>query len=120
MSRRVCASVLMLLLASWLAAIYGVRYGLMENTRWVGACLDDAGLWQCQVRSGLGLMIHFGVIAWGGLGLAVLGFLLPGRAGRVLAGLALIPGIMALILYTASVAVFAVVIAGLRLVRRTV
>ena len=119
MSRRVCATALLLLLAAWLAASYGVRYGLMENTRWVGACLDDAGLWQCQVRSGLGLMIHFGVIGWSALGLALIGLMLPGRVGRVLAGLALIPGIAALILYTASLAVFAVVLAGLRLVRKT-
>ncbi|WP_213876250.1 hypothetical protein [Pseudomonas sp. dw_358] len=119
MSGRGCASVLLLLLAAWLAASYGVRYGLMENTRWVGACADDAGLWQCQVRSGLGLMIHFGVIGWSGLGLAVAGFLIRGRIGQVLAGLALIPGVAALVLYTASLAVFAVVIAGLRLVRKT-
>jgi len=35
----------------------------------------------------------------------------------VLAGIGLLLGVLALVLYTASVAVFAVVIAGLRLVR---
>lgn len=117
MSRRMSVALLVLLLALWLAASYGVRYGLMEDARWVGACLEDSTLWQCRVRSGLGLMIHFGVIGWGGVLLAVLGFFWPGRTGRVLAGLALIPGIAALVLYTASLAVFAVVLAGLRLVR---
>ncbi|WPP01221.1 hypothetical protein SFA35_07630 [Pseudomonas sp. HR96] len=118
MSRRMSLTLLsLLLLAAWLAASYGVRYGLMENTRWVGACLEDAAQWQCQVRSGLGLMIHFGVIGWGGIALAVAGFFWPGRVGRVLAALALIPGIVALVLYTASLAVFVVVLAGLRLVR---
>ena len=120
MSRRVCATVLSLLLAGWLAASYGVRYGLMEDARWVGACLEDASQWQCQVRSGLGLMIHFGVIGWSAVGLAVVGFVLPGRPGRVIACVALIPGVAALVLYTASLAVFAVVLAALRLVRTPV
>ena len=121
MSRRTALTLLsLLLLAAWLAASYGVRYGLMENTRWVGECLEAPGLWQCQVRSGLGLMIHFGVIGWSGIVLAVAGFFWPGRVGRVLAALALIPGIVALVLYTASLAVFVVVLAGLRLVRRRV
>jgi hypothetical protein len=117
MSRRNHAVVLVLLLGVWLAAAYGLRYGLMEDARWVGWCAEDPGRWACQVRAGLGLSIHFGVIAWSGLLLAVLGFVLPGRLGRVLALLALLPGIAALVLYTASLGVFAVLLAGLRLVR---
>lgn len=49
--------------------------------------------------------------------LAVLGFIAPGKAGRVLAALALFCAIPALVLYSASLAVFALVLAGLRLVR---
>ena len=57
------------------------------------------------------------MIAWTALVLAVLGFIAPGKAGRVLAALALFCAIPALVLYSASLAVFALVLAGLRLVR---
>ncbi|MNC79085.1 hypothetical protein D3C75_1314620 [compost metagenome] len=67
----------------------------------------------------MGLMIHFRVIAWTALGLALLAQLLPARAGWRLAVLALVFAIPALVLYSASIAVFAVVLAGLRLVRRS-
>ncbi len=42
----------------------------------------------------------------------------PARAGWWLAVLALVLAVPALVLYTASIAVFALVLAGLRLVRR--
>ncbi|MNP86392.1 hypothetical protein D3C76_1866020 [compost metagenome] len=45
--------------------------------------------------------------------------LLSARAGWRLAVLALVFAIPALVLYSASIAVFAVVLAGLRLVRRS-
>lgn len=109
---------LLLCLPLWLAASYGVRYGLMEDAQWVGLCGVPGEYWQCQLRSLLGLAIHFQVIAWVGLGLALLAQLLAGRAGWFLAALALLFGIPALVLYTASIAVFAVVLAGLRLVRQ--
>lgn len=109
---------LLLFLPLWLAASYGVRYGLMEDARWVGLCSVPGEVWQCQARSLLGLGIHFQVIAWGALGLALLSQLTPGRGGWWLAALALLFGIPALVLYTASIAVFAVVLAGLRLVRQ--
>ena len=54
---------------------------------------------------------------WAALGAALLGFLLPGRKGSVLAVVALLFALPALVLYTASLAVFALVIAALRLVR---
>ncbi|MEE1891215.1 hypothetical protein [Pseudomonas carassii] len=108
---------LLLFLPLWLVASYGVRYGLMEDARWVGLCSVPGEVWQCQVRSLLGLGIHFQVIAWGALGLALVCQLVPGRGGWWLAALALLFGIPALVLYTASIAVFAVVLAGLRLVR---
>lgn len=104
-------------LALWLVIAYGLRYGLMEDVQWVGICADDAQAWQCVVRSNLGLLIHFGVFGWGALLASVAGFFVPGVAGRVLAGAGLLLGLLALVLYTASLAVFAVVIAGLRWVR---
>jgi hypothetical protein len=74
-------------------------------------------IWQCQVRSLLGMGIHFQVIAWSALALALVAQLVSGRLGWWLAVLALVFGLPALVLYTASIAVFAVVLAGLRLVR---
>ncbi|MBC3496120.1 hypothetical protein V7V80_17465 [Pseudomonas kermanshahensis] len=118
MSRSLPVIALLLFLPAWLAASYGVRYGLMEDAQWVGLCAAPEAFWQCQVRSLLGLGIHFQVIAWSGLGLALVAQVVAGRVGWWLAGLALVFAIPALVLYTASIAVFAVVLAGLRLVRQ--
>jgi hypothetical protein len=109
---------LFLALALWLGASYGVRYGLMEEVRWVGACSEEAVVhWQCSVRSNLGLLIYFGVLGWGALIASMAGFAVPNRIGRCLAWVGLLLGMLALVLYSASLAAFAVVIAGLRLVR---
>jgi hypothetical protein len=117
MSRRLPLVLLLLALPLWLAASYGLRYGLMEDARWVGLCIEEASRWECQARSTLGLMIHFKVLGWLALATSIAGFLLPGRAGWVLALLGLFFGFPALALYNTSMAVFAVVIAALRLVR---
>jgi hypothetical protein len=93
----------------WVVLSYGVRYGLMESTQWLAICADDPGRWQCQARSGLGMLVYLGVIGWTAVGLALLGFFLP--------LLALVVGVPGLVLYSAGLSVFAVVIAGLRLVR---
>ncbi|MEN4829243.1 hypothetical protein ABEH27_22355 [Pseudomonas sp. P39-UII1] len=118
MSRSLPAVLLLLFLALWLLASYGVRYGLMEDAQWVGLCTAPGEYWQCQARSLLGLGIHFQVMGWAGLGLALLAQLVPGRGGWWLAVFALVFGVPALVLYTASMAVFALVLAGLRLVRQ--
>ncbi|KPA90918.1 MULTISPECIES: hypothetical protein [Pseudomonas] len=117
MSRRLPLILLLLVLPLWLAASYGVRYGLMEDGQWVGICVDEALRWECQARSNLGWLIHFKVLGWTALGAAALAFVLPRRVGWGLAVLALLVGFPALALYNTSLAVFAVVIAGLRLVR---
>lgn len=117
MSRRLPAVLLLVLLALWVAASYGVRFALMEQASWVGVCLDEAARWECQARAGLGYLIHFRVIAWASLILALLAGVVPGRVGWLLAALALLCGIPALVLYSASLAVFALVLAGLRMVR---
>ena len=119
MSRRLPLIALLVCLLLWVAACYGVRYGFMEDTRWVGVCTSAQVSWECQLRATLGLMIHFRVLGWAALGLAVLAFVLPRRAGWWLAVLSLVLGLPALALYTVSLAVFALVLAGLRLVRRT-
>lgn len=110
--------ILLVALLLCLAASYGLRYGLMENQHWVAVCSGGEPQWPCQARAGLGLLIHFSVLAGAALLAAVLAMLLPGRSGRVLAVLALFLAIPALVLYSATLAAFAAVIAGLRLVRR--
>ena len=117
MSRRLPVILLLIVLPLWLAASYGLRYGFMEDAQWVGACVDEVSRWECQARSTLGLMIHFKVMGWAALAAAIVAFLVPGRVGWRLAVLALLFGFPALALYNVSLAVFAVVIAALRLVR---
>lgn len=119
MTRTLPSIVLLVSIALWLAASYGVRYGLMEDGQWVGLCAEPGAYWQCQARSLLGLGIHFRVVAWSALALALIAQVVPRKAGWWLAVVALGFGIPALVLYTASLAVFAVVLAGLRLVRST-
>lgn len=102
---------------AFLAASYGLRFGLMENDRWVGLCSGDAQVLACQARHGLGLLIHFGVLAWSGLAAALLALLLPGRSGVLLAGLAGALAIASLVLYSASLGAIALVLAVLRLAR---
>ena len=75
MSRHVPLLLLLLVLPLWLAASYGVRFALMEDGQWVGICVEQAARWECQARAGLGYLIHFRVIAWTALVLAVLGFI---------------------------------------------
>jgi len=118
MFRRLPLILLLIALPLWLAASYGARYGFMEDGQWVGICADEASRWECQLRSNLGLMIHFKVLGWAALIASVLAFFVPGRAGWALAVLGMVFGLPALALYNTTFAVFAVVIAGLRLVRK--
>ncbi|HSC83168.1 MAG TPA: hypothetical protein VLC30_06080 [Pseudomonas sp.] len=118
MSRYFPLLLLVLALPLWLAACYGVRFALMEDGQWVGLCVEQAQRWECQARAGLGWLIHFRVIAGAALAFALLGFFIPARAGQRLALLGLFLALPALVLYSASLAVFATVLAGLRLVRK--
>ena len=121
MSRRLPVILLLIVLPLWLAASYGARYGFMEDAQWVGVCVDEASRWECQLRANLGWLIHFRAMGWVAVAVAVVAFFVRGRVGSALAVVALAFGLPALALYNASLAVFAVVIAGLRLVRaRTV
>lgn len=117
MRARMPLILLLLVLALWLAASYGLRYGLMEDSQWVGTCVAEAARWECQLRANLGWLIHFRLLGWVAVATSVIAFFARGRVGSALAVLALLFGFPALALYNASLAVFAVVIAGLRLVR---
>ncbi|MBI6631056.1 hypothetical protein YA0871_00165 [Pseudomonas paralactis] len=118
MSPRLPLILLLIALPLWLAASYAARYGFMEDGQWVGICAEQAGRWECQVRANLGLMIHFKVLGWAALITSALAFFVPGRTGWALAVLGMVFGLPALALYNTTFAVFAVVIAGLRLVRK--
>lgn len=105
------------LLALWLAASYALRFHLMENSAWVGICDGDATLLSCQMRKTLGLMIHFRVLAWSALVLALASFMIRPAIGKTVAWLALVFSAPALALYTVTPAAFALLIAALRLTR---
>lgn len=94
-----------------------LRYQVMESEVWVGLCATEPEQLGCEVRALLGWLIHWRVLSLGALGCALMAFVLPDPLGRRLAGPALIIGLPALVLYSASLAVFAVVLALLRLVR---
>ncbi|MFI8479370.1 hypothetical protein ACIGCM_02240 [Pseudomonas sp. NPDC078700] len=111
-------AILVVLVLLSLAACYGLRYGLMEGDEWVGTCADTPELFACGVRSTLGLFIHLGIIAWTAIVFAGLSFVLPGRLGWWMAVPGLLLGLAGLVLYSASISVFAVVIAVLRVVRK--
>lgn len=117
MSRHLPLLLLLLALPLWLAACYGVRFALMEDGQWVGVCVEQAQRWECQTRAALGWLIHYRMIAGAALAVALVAFFVPSRAGKALAALGLFLALPALVLYSASLAVFATVLAGLRLVR---
>lgn len=101
----------------WLGACYVLRFQLMEDPRWVNTCDGDAALLACQTRKLLGLVVHFQVLAWCALTLAVLAALIKTNIGARLAWIALFFAVPALALYTATLAAFALVIAALRVTR---
>ncbi|HBX54501.1 hypothetical protein [Pseudomonas sp. UBA2684] len=117
MSRRLPLISVLIAASLCLAASYGLRFSLMESQQWVGLCVEAPQRLACEIRAGLGWLIHLRVLAWAALLSAVLAFVLPGRWGWRLAVPALLLGLPALVLYSASLAAFAVVLALLRLVR---
>ena len=117
MSRYLPLTVLLIAAAFCLALSFALRYQLMEGAQWVGLCVDAPQQLACQVRASLGWLIHFRILAWAALICALLAFVLPGVWGKRLAVPALLLGLPALVLYSASLGVFAVVLALLRWVR---
>ncbi|MDF3196438.1 hypothetical protein [Pseudomonas sp. 1928-m] len=117
MSRYLPLIALLIAAALCLALSFVLRYQLMEGAQWVGLCVDAPQQLACQVRASLGWLIHFRILAWAALIIAVLAFVLPGAWSKRLAVPALLLALPALVLYSASLAVFAVVLALLRWVR---
>jgi hypothetical protein len=107
----------LVLAAIWLALSYVLRYQLMEDARWLDICSGGVGGTWCELRAGLGLTIHWKVLAYLSLLLAVPAFFIDGGNGRRLAWGSLVFALPALALYTVTLAVFAVLLAALRIVR---
>lgn len=101
----------------WLAGCYAVRFLLMEDPRWLDICDGRDGGTLCAVRASLGLIIHWRILPYLALLLAVPAFFVKGRGGARLAWWSLLFGLPALALYTVTPAVFALLLAALRIVR---
>lgn len=117
MSTRSRLIVRIALLLLWLAMSYGVRYYLMENVDWLEICDNTPDRLECGLRSTLGFAIHFGILSWSALALAIPAFFTRGNAGRALAWISLAFAIPALALYTVTMAAFALLLCALRLIR---
>lgn len=107
----------LILLSVWLGACYGVRFGVMENAHWVAICDGKSAIVMCDVRAAIGLIIHFRLLSWAALICTIPAFFIRGTNGRKLAWVGLFVTAPALVLYTVTPAVFAALIAALRLVR---
>lgn len=117
MPRYLPTTVLLIAVALCLVLSVVLRYQLMENDRWVGLCVAEPERLGCQLRAWLGWLIHFRGLALAALGCALLAFVVPGVWGKRLALPGLLLGLPALVLYSAGLGAFAVVLALLRLVR---
>lgn len=107
----------LLVALAWLSVCYAVRYLLMEDPRWLDICDGSTDDTLCSVRSTLGLTIHWRVLPYIALLMAVPAFFIKGRAGCRLAWWSLLFGLPSLALYTVTPAVFALLLAALRIVR---
>jgi hypothetical protein len=107
----------LILAAIWLALSYVLRYRLMEDARWLDICSGSAGGLWCEARAALGLTIHWKVLAYLAVLTAVPAFFIKGDNGRRLAWASLVFALPALALYTVTLAVFAALLAALRIVR---
>ncbi len=116
MSRRQWG-ILLLVVPLCFAASYYVRYAVIEEASWVALCQQQAASWICQLRSELGVWLYFQVLAWLALLCVVLAWLLPRTLGWWIGLLALLFAIPGVVLYSASLAAIALVLATLRLVR---
>jgi hypothetical protein len=104
-------------LLGWAGACYALRFQLMEDSRWVELCDGANTAALCQLRAGLGLTIHWQLLAWAALATALPAFFISSRTGRRLAWFSFLFALPALALYTVTLAVFALLIAALRIVR---
>jgi hypothetical protein len=103
--------------AGWLAACYLVRYRYVEVDELVGYCAANAQAVVCAFREIMGKAMHFNVLGYTSLALALLATLLAGRTGRWVGMTALLAAVAALVFYNASLGAPAAVLALLRLAR---
>ncbi|MEQ9557245.1 MAG: hypothetical protein RIG67_15860 [Rhodospirillales bacterium] len=95
----------------------GIRYGFIEPER-IGAACEQAGPWWCVLRRGLMAALGWSVLGLAALVCALLGFLPNPRRHALAAHGALILGGAGLVLYNATAASAAVVLALIALALR--
>jgi hypothetical protein len=110
---RTWALPLLLGLGAWAAAA-GVRYGLMESAAAGLACGAAAPPAWCTVRPVVGLLIYHQAFGWSALGASLLAWRLRSPSLTLFALWAALTG---LVLYNATLASFAFVLAVLRTAR---
>jgi hypothetical protein len=99
----------------WLAALYAIRFGLLEIGPEADPCLGAPAGLLCRGRAALGLAIHFQAFGVAALALAALAWLVPTQRRRMLATLALLVALPALVLYNVRFGAPATVLALLAL-----
>lgn len=96
---------------------FGVRYGFIEPER-MGAACEQAGPWWCMLRRGLMSAVGWNALGLAALACALLSFLPGPRRHAVAAHVALALGGAGLVLYNATAASAAVVLALIALALR--
>tara|TARA_R110001592_G_scaffold126065_1_gene336651 strand:+ start:1433 stop:1843 length:411 start_codon:yes stop_codon:yes gene_type:complete len=96
---------------------FGVRYGFIEPEQ-MGAACEQAGPWWCVLRRGLMAAVGWNAIGMAALACALLSFLPDPRRHAVVAHVALALGGAGLVLYNATAASAAVVLALVALALR--
>ncbi len=102
---------------AWLALAYFLRFRYIEADGLVAHCVASPTDLVCLFREAMGKAMHFNVLGYASLALAVPAAVLPGRAGWALALLALLAAAAALVFYNAGLGAVAAVLAVLRLAR---
>lgn len=105
---------LAVLLALGLAASYYARFNWLEAVWLVEGCVQSPAQWVCGFRATMGEAMYLGQLGQLALGLSVVCWLVPGRAGRWLVLPAALAAIVALVFYNAGLGAPAAVLALLR------
>jgi hypothetical protein len=103
--------------AAWLALLFFVRFRYVQAEHLVEHCAAYAGDAVCTFRELTGQAMHFNLLGYASLALAVPAVLLPGRTGAWTARAALAAAAVALVLYNAGLGAVAAALALLRLAR---
>jgi hypothetical protein len=103
--------------AAWLAVCFFVRVRYVQAEHLVAYCVDEPRALVCAFREVMGKAMHFNVLGYASLAVALPALLLPGRTGRAVAGAGVLAAAAALVFYNAGLGAPAAVLALLRLAR---